>query len=96
MAEIKAQLKNYIDHVGPTVEKRVRAPYNAPLAESNQKIDTLIAMLQNRDVMIMNILHVPDDNVLEQVGEMSAQFYVPAQADDDRLTYITPDTEVHF
>ena len=61
----------------------------------NRKLDSLIALLQNRDVAAMNILQVPVENELEQVGEMAAQVYVPAQADDDRLTYVTPDTEVH-
>ena len=43
----------------------------------------------------MNILQVLVENESEQVGEMAAQVYVPAQADEDRLTYITLDTEVH-
>ena len=29
------------------------------------------------------------------MGETAAQVYLLAQADDDRLTYVTPDTEVH-
>ena len=33
---------------------------------------------------------------MEQMGETSEQVYMPAQANDDRCTYITPDTEVHF
>ena len=44
----------------------------------------------------MNILHVSVENELEQVGETVAQVYVPAQANDDRLTYVTLDMEVHF
>ena len=56
---------SYIDHV----EERVRAHYDAPLTEMNWKLDTFIALLQNRDVAAMNILHVPIENELEQVGE---------------------------
>ena len=65
---------SYID----CIKERVRAHYDVPLAEMNWKIDTLIAMLQNRDVIVINILHVPKENVLEQVGEMAAQVYVLA------------------
>ena len=43
----------------------------------------------------MNILCVLVENELEQVGKMVAQVYVPAQVDDDRVTYVTPDMEVH-
>ena len=96
MAEKDAKLKLYIDHVGRAVEERVRVHVDASLADINRKIDTLIAMLQNWDVAVINILHVQEDNGLEQMGEMSNKVYILAQADDDRLTYVMPDIEVHF
>ena len=83
MAEKDAKLKLYIDHVGRAVEERVRVHVDASLADINRKIDTLIAMLQNWDVAVINILHVQEDNGLEQMGEMSNKVYILAQADDD-------------
>ena len=70
---------SYIDRV----EEWVRAHYDAPLAEMNRKLDTLITLLQNRDVAAMNILHVPVENEVEQVGETTPQVYALAQVDDD-------------
>ena len=92
LAEMEARLMSYINRV----KERVRVYYDAPLAEMNRKLDSLIALLQNWDVAAMNILQVLVENELEQVGETSAQVYVPAHADEDRLTYVTPDTEVHY
>ncbi len=74
MAEMEARLMSYIDRV----EERVRAHYDAPLAEMNRKLDTLIALLRNWDVAAMNILHVSVENELEQVGETTPQVYALA------------------
>ena len=35
LAEMEARLKGYINHVGQVVEERLRAHYDAPLAEFN-------------------------------------------------------------
>ena len=61
MAEIEARLMSYINRV----EEWVRDHYDAPLVRDESKLDTLIALLQNRDVMTMNSLHVPVENELE-------------------------------
>ena len=69
MAEMEARLMSVINHV----EEWVWVHYDAPLVEMNQKINTLIAMLQNWDIMVMKILHVPDDNVLKHVDRKSTR-----------------------
>ena len=92
---MEARLKGYIDHIGRAVEEQFQAHYDAPLAELNQKINSIIALLQTQDVTILNILQNSQGNEQEQVGETSAQVYVPTRADDDWLTYITLDMEVY-
>ena len=54
LAKMEARLISYINRV----EEQVQGHYDAPLAEMTWKLDTLITLLQNRDVTAMNILHV--------------------------------------
>ena len=65
LAEIEARLKGYINHVGRSVEERLRAHFEAPLVNLNQKVNSIITLLQTHDVAMMEILHVPEENVLE-------------------------------
>ena len=60
----------------------------------NWKIDSIISLLQNWDVAVLNILQNPEGNGLEQVRETSVNVYVPPQANDNHLACITSDEEV--
>ena len=62
------------------------------MAELNQKVDSVISLLQNWDVVVLNILQNLEGNGLEQVAETLGIVYVPLQVDDNRLTYVTLDT----
>ena len=66
----------------------IRKHYKAPLAELNRMIDSAIALLQTRDIAILNILQNPEGNRLEKVGETLGNVYDPPQADDDCLGQI--------
>ena len=69
--------------------------FEEPLAEMNQKMDTILAVLatlQRADASVVNILR---EEHLGEEEERETSVVGDVQAVDDRLTYETPNTEVH-
>ena len=87
---MEMRLRWYIDES----EAWIICRFEEPLVEMNRKMDIVIAdlaTLQRVDASVVNILR--EEHLEEEEGETSAIGGV--QAVNDRLTYETPNTEVH-
>ena len=90
LAEMEMRLRWYIDES----EARIIRHFEELLVEINQKMDTVlaaVAILHRPDASVVNILR--EEHLEEEEGETPAVGNV--QAVDDKLTYETPNTEVH-
>lgn len=85
---MKIRLRWYINEA----ESQITRHFEQPLAEMNRKIDTILATLQRPDVSVVNI--IAEEHLKEEEGETS--YIGDVQAIDDKLTYETPNTEVHL
>ena len=87
---MEMRLRWYIDEF----EAQIIHHFEEPLAEMNRKMDTILAVLatlQRVDASVVNILR--EEHLEEEEGETSTVGDV--QDVDDRLTYETPNIEVH-
>ena len=93
LPELELRLRSYIDEVGKRVEVRLMSHVDHHMAEMSRKIDALLAEVRRADAPAFNVLQ--QDPVEEEQGETSNAGAGAINAEQDRDTYVTPNTEVH-
>ena len=93
LPELELRLRSYIDEVGKRVEVRLMSHVDHHMAEMSRKIDALLAEVRRADASVLNVLQ--QDPLEEEQGETSNVGVGAIHAEQDRDTYVTPNTEVH-